>query len=107
MFVYCTAAMQGQVDPVYLAGATFLKSIGFINSAGPWMLQDTSACYVVQSHVAPYLLARVHAEIARVLDVAMNPNSLFVEFNDRKRSRNANVRGPASLQMVSGIWAQQ
>lgn len=55
--------MQGQVDPVYLAGATFLKGIGMKNTA----------------------------EIARVLDIAMNPNSLFVQYNDAKRSKNANV----------------
>eukprot|EP00877_Chromochloris_zofingiensis_P002313 jgi/Chrzof1/12082/Cz06g20210.t1 len=56
--------MQGQVDPVYLAGATFLKGIGMKNTA----------------------------EIARVLDIAMNPNSLFVQYNDAKRSKNANAR---------------
>ncbi|MEW5302561.1 MAG: hypothetical protein WDW38_002292 [Sanguina aurantia] len=32
------------------------------------------------------------AEIARILDVAMNPNSLFVSFSDGKRARNASAR---------------
>lgn len=57
------AGMQGSVDPVYLAAANYLKSIGFTNTA----------------------------EIARVLDIAMNPNSLFVRYNDAKRSTNVNV----------------
>jgi hypothetical protein len=57
------AAMQGQVDPVYLEGATFLKTIGFTNTA----------------------------EIARVLDIAMNPESLFVQYKDSKRSQNSLV----------------
>lgn len=61
--------MQGSVDPVYLAAANYLKSIGFTNTA----------------------------EIARVLDIAMNPNSLFVQYNDAKRSTNVNV----SHQVVS------
>lgn len=57
-------ATQGGTDPVYVAAATFLKSIGFTNQA----------------------------EVARVLDIAMNPNSLFVQYNDAKRSRNASAR---------------
>jgi hypothetical protein len=55
--------MQGQVDTVYLAAANYLKTIGFTNTA----------------------------EIARVLDIAMNPNSMFVQYNDAKRSTNVNV----------------
>jgi hypothetical protein len=56
--------MQGSVDPGYLAAANYLKTIGFTNTA----------------------------EIARVLDIAMNPNSLFVQYNDAKRSTNVNAR---------------
>eukprot|EP00879_Flechtneria_rotunda_P011513 GHRR01012026.1.p1 GENE.GHRR01012026.1~~GHRR01012026.1.p1 ORF type:complete len:160 (+),score=40.37 GHRR01012026.1:413-892(+) len=56
--------MQGQVDPVYLNAANYLKTIGFTNTA----------------------------EIARILDIAMNPNSLFVQYNDAKRSKNASAR---------------
>lgn len=55
----CPAGMQGQVDPDYLAAASFLAEIGFTNKT----------------------------EIARVLDIAMNPNSLFVA-----ASVNANAR---------------
>jgi hypothetical protein len=51
--------MQGQVDPDYLAAASYLAEVGFTNKT----------------------------EIARVLDVAMNPNSLFVT-----ASVNANAR---------------
>jgi hypothetical protein len=51
------------VDPVYAAAADYLRASGFTNAA----------------------------ELARVLDVAMNPNSLFATFSDPKRSRNANV----------------
>ena len=45
------------------AGAEYLRSLGFSNTA----------------------------EIARVLDIAMNPNSLYSKFRDRKRSVNAFV----------------
>ncbi|KAI8468320.1 MAG: hypothetical protein J3K34DRAFT_427554 [Monoraphidium minutum] len=58
------SAIQGGTDPVYVAAATYLKSVGFTNQA----------------------------ELARVLDIAMNPNSLFVQYNDAKRSRNASAR---------------
>jgi hypothetical protein len=44
---------------------------------------------------ADFLRKRVGLEnpavIAKTLDVAMNPNSLFVSFRDKKRSKNANV----------------
>lgn len=43
--------MQGQVDPDYLSAAAYLAEVGFANKT----------------------------EIARVLDIAMNPNSLFVQ----------------------------
>jgi hypothetical protein len=70
--------MQGQVDTAYLAAANYLKTIGFTNTA----------------------------EIARVLDIAMNPNSMFVQYNDAKRSTNVNVSllhelRPAQLLHVS------
>lgn len=58
------SVIQGGTDPAYVAAATYLKSIGFTNQA----------------------------EVARVLDIAMNPNSLFVQYNDAKRSRNASAR---------------
>lgn len=64
-----SGAMQGQVDPVYLAAASYLRSVGFTNTA----------------------------EVARVLDIAMNPDSLFVQYNDAKRSRNASAR-PLSVE---------
>jgi hypothetical protein len=32
------------------------------------------------------------AEIARIVDIATNPQSIFVTFQDRKRSYNASVR---------------
>lgn len=53
--------MEGNAAPDYEEGAAFLKNLG--------MDQAT--------------------EIARVLDIAMNPNSLFRE---RRRTVNANVR---------------
>ena len=51
--------MQGSVDPDYLAAASYLSEVGFTNKT----------------------------EIARVLDIAMNPNSMFVAV-----SVNANAR---------------
>lgn len=58
------------MDPVYAAAADYLRTVGFTNAA----------------------------ELARVLDVAMNPNSLFATFSDPKRSRNANVRARRPVQ---------
>jgi hypothetical protein len=58
------AALAGTNAPAYEAGAAFLRELGMDQSA----------------------------EIARVLDIAMNPNSLFVSFRDKKRAVNANVR---------------
>ncbi|EFJ42454.1 hypothetical protein VOLCADRAFT_97478 [Volvox carteri f. nagariensis] len=52
------------VDPAYLAGAAYLKTIGFTNQA----------------------------EVARVLDVAMNPDSLFLSYGDGRRTKNASAR---------------
>ena len=64
MAVVAAVVRVDDADPAYVKGSEFLKSIGFTNQA----------------------------EIARVLDIAMNPNSLFVTFRDRKRAVNANVR---------------
>eukprot|EP00878_Enallax_costatus_P026985 GHUV01029002.1.p1 GENE.GHUV01029002.1~~GHUV01029002.1.p1 ORF type:complete len:135 (+),score=21.59 GHUV01029002.1:152-556(+) len=74
------SGMQSSVDPDYLAAANYLKSIGFTNTA----------------------------EIARVLDIAMNPNSLFVQYNDAKRSTNVNVSEPdlcRSAAAVGDMWS--
>jgi hypothetical protein len=60
-----------------VAAATYLKSIGFVNQA----------------------------EVARVLDIATNPNSLFVQYNDAKRSRNASVSGGAHAYVGAGAGA--
>lgn len=60
---YC-AALSGQVDSAYQQGADFLRKR--LNLENPSVL-------------------------ARTLDVAMNPDSLFVSFRDKKRSKNANV----------------
>ena len=51
------------IEEAYSAGATFLRSLG-IESKG---------------------------EVMRVLDVAMNPNSLFGRHRDKKRAINVNV----------------
>ena len=58
------AALSGEVDPAYQQGSVFLKSL--------------------DPEMSP-------AEVARVLDIAMNPNSIFVSFRDNKRAKNANV----------------
>ncbi|GIL63797.1 hypothetical protein Vafri_17796 [Volvox africanus] len=52
------------VDPAYLNGAAYLKTIGFTNQA----------------------------EVARVLDIAMNPDSLFLSYGDGRRTKNASAR---------------
>ncbi|PNW72907.1 hypothetical protein CHLRE_14g611200v5 [Chlamydomonas reinhardtii] len=52
------------VDPAYLNGASYLKTIGFTNQA----------------------------EVARVLDIAMNPDSLFLSYGDGRRTKNASAR---------------
>lgn len=58
------AALSGSVNPAFQEGAAFLRELGLENTA----------------------------EIARILDVAMNPNSLFVSFRDKKRAVNGSVR---------------
>ncbi|GFR42696.1 hypothetical protein Agub_g3618, partial [Astrephomene gubernaculifera] len=52
------------VDPAYIDGAAYLKTIGFTNQA----------------------------EVARVLDIAMNPDSLFLSYGDGRRTKNASAR---------------
>jgi hypothetical protein len=54
------------VDPAYTEGAVYLKSIGINNPA----------------------------EIAKVLDIAMNPNSLFIDVSAKRGGRNASVSLP-------------
>lgn len=61
------AALSGDVDPAYQEGSAFLKSL--------------------DPEMSP-------AEVARVLDIAMNPDSIFVSFRDKKRAKNANVCDP-------------
>jgi hypothetical protein len=58
------SAMAGSSEPAHAAAADFLRSVGFTSPA----------------------------ELARVLDIATNPNSLFVSYNDPKRSKNASAR---------------
>ncbi|KAF5836757.1 hypothetical protein DUNSADRAFT_5447 [Dunaliella salina] len=52
------------VDPAYIDGASYLKTIGYTNPA----------------------------EIARILDVAMNPGSMFADYRSGKRATNASAR---------------
>lgn len=66
------AALSGAVDSAYQQGADFLR--GRVGLENP-------------------------AIIARTLDVAMNPNSLFVSFRDKKRSKNANVSRPVHCRL--------
>lgn len=66
------AALSGAVDSAYQQGAEFLRArVGLENPS----------------------------IIARTLDVAMNPNSLFVSFRDKKRSKNANVSRPVGFRL--------
>lgn len=65
-----SAALAGSVSSEFQLGSAFLKELGFENPA----------------------------EIARILDIAMNPDSIFVSFKDKKLSKNDNVR-PASQAM--------
>lgn len=54
---------RSELDQAYQEGGAFLRSIGF----------------------------EANAEISRILDVAMNPNTLFVTLRDKKRAGNAAV----------------
>lgn len=63
---FLLAALKQQTvgaDPAYVNGAAYLKTIGITNQA----------------------------EIARVLDIAMNPDSLFLSYGDGRRTKNASV----------------
>lgn len=42
-------------------------------------------------------------EIARILDIAMNPNSLFFTLRDKKRAINIHVRIAPALTLCSAI----
>ncbi|EIE21495.1 hypothetical protein COCSUDRAFT_56708 [Coccomyxa subellipsoidea C-169] len=55
---------RSELDQAYQEGGAFLRSIGF----------------------------EANSEISRILDVAMNPNSLFVTLRDKKRAGNASAR---------------
>lgn len=44
------------------------------------------------------------AEIARVLDIATNPNSLYHSHRDKKREGNSMVR-PVMLQVQCSVWS--
>lgn len=52
------------LDPAYFEGGEYLKTLGMTNQA----------------------------EISRVLDIAMNPNTLYLTFSDRKRALNSHVQ---------------
>lgn len=67
--VACLPVLKQQpagADPAYLNGAAYLKTIGVTNQA----------------------------EVARVLDIAMNPDSLFLSYGDGRRTKNASVSAP-------------
>ena len=63
--LWCSGVDRAEL-PHYNAGASFLRSIGFTNAA----------------------------EISRVLDVAMNPNSLYLKDRHKRRAFNASVSLP-------------
>jgi len=73
--------MQGQVDPSYLSAASYLAEVGFANKT----------------------------EIARVLDIAMNPNSLFVQasvnVNARPLTVEEDMRPVVEFLQVQGLSA--
>ena len=54
---------RSEIDAAYQEGAEYLQSIGIVSKA----------------------------EVARILDIAMNPNSLFLTLRDKKRAINAHV----------------
>ena len=57
------AGRRSEIDVAYQEGAEYLQNMG-IESKG---------------------------EVARILDIAMNPNSLFLTLRDKKRAVNTNV----------------
>jgi hypothetical protein len=63
---------RSELDAAYQEGSQYLQSIG-IESKG---------------------------EIARILDIAMNPNSLFLTLRDKKRAVNAHVRTHPNVAML-------
>lgn len=64
MSYFCWGAgVEREEVPHYAEGSQFLKSIGFQNVS----------------------------EISRVLDIAMNPNSLYMKDRHKRRSVNVNV----------------
>ena len=58
------AGRRSEIDVAYQEGAEYLQTLG-IESKG---------------------------EVARILDIAMNPNSLFLTLRDKKRAVNSYVR---------------
>lgn len=75
------AGMQGQIDPGYLQAASYLAEVGFTNKT----------------------------EIARVLDIAMNPSSLFVQasvnVNARPLTVEADMRPVVEYLQSQGVSA--
>jgi hypothetical protein len=68
----CSAALTGNVSTSFQEAARLLRDLGLENQA----------------------------EIARILDVAMNPDSLFVSFHDKKRAVNGSVRPSIQVRVV-------
>ena len=66
-------------DPAYVAGGDFLRSIGMRNQA----------------------------EISRILDVAMNPDSLFLSPSQRKCSTASVRSSPSLLCVISALQARR
>lgn len=83
MFPAALQAGQGKpTDTAYQEGAEYLRSIG-IESQG---------------------------ELMRILDVAMNPNSLFGRHRDKKRAVNASVsasRGATVQSLGFMVWGSE
>ena len=71
----CVAALdvgrRSEIDAAYQEGSEFLQSIG-VESKG---------------------------EVARILDIAMNPNSLFLTLRDKKRAVNVHVSAQHALRL--------
>ena len=66
---------RSELDAAYQEGSQYLQSIG-IESKG---------------------------EIARILDIAMNPNSLFPTLRDKKRAVNVHVRTRPNVQCCTNL----
>ena len=65
------AQVEREEVPHYAEGAQYLKSLGFRNAS----------------------------EISRILDIAMNPNSLYLKDKHKRRSVNSSVSMNAALLM--------